>query len=74
MTDSNYTKRISGNPLNEPLTEALSNNGYSIDCLNGCISQRVVAAGIGTRQGVVEAAVGLLECTMEMHRWLYLSI
>lgn len=66
VTDSNYTKRISGNPLNEPLTEALNNNGYSIDCLNGCISQRVVAAGIGTRQGVVEAAVGLLECTMEM--------
>ncbi len=66
ITDSNYTKKISGNPLNEPLTEALSRNGYSIGCLNGCIAQRVNAAGSGTREGVVEAAIGLLECTMEM--------
>ena len=66
VTDSNYRKRISGVPLNQPLTEALNNFGYTVDCLNGCISQRVMAAGIGTREAVVEAAVGLLECTIEM--------
>ncbi len=66
ITDSNYTKNISGNPLNEPLTDALERNGYSVSCLNGCISQRVNAVGSGTREGVVEAAIGLLECTIEM--------
>lgn len=66
VSDSNYTKKISGNPLNAPLTEALSNAGYDIDCLNQCISGRVLAAGMGTREGVSEAAVALLECTMEM--------
>lgn len=62
----NYTKRISGNPLNSPLTNALDSKGYSIECLNSCIEQRVSAAGIGTRYGTSEAAVALLECTMEM--------
>lgn len=66
VTDSNYTKRIAGSALNSSLTQALSNNGYSIECLNSCISKRVNAAGMGTREAVVEAAVGLLECTMEM--------
>ena len=66
ITDSNYNKIVSGNPLNEPLTEALEKNNYSIDCLNGCIESRVQAVGDGTREASVEAAMGLLECTMEM--------
>lgn len=66
VSDSNYTSSVSGNPLNKPLTEALTNSNYSIECLNGCINARVSAAGSGTREGVVEAGIGLLECTMEM--------
>ena len=66
ISDSNYNTVEGGNPLNEPLTEALEKNGYDIDCLNGCIEQRVQAVGDGTREAAVEAAVGLIECTMKM--------
>ena len=65
VTDSNYTKTISGSPLNAPLSEVLTENSYSLDCLNGCINARVSSAS-GNREAVVEAGVGLLECTMEM--------
>ncbi len=66
VTDSNYTTYIGSSPLNEPLVQALEKNGYDIDCLNSCIGQRVNAAGYGTREGVVEAGVGLLECSIAM--------
>lgn len=62
----NYTSIIAGDPLEEPLEDALAANGYTIECLNSCISQRVQQAGPGTREGVVEAAVSLLECMSEM--------
>ena len=63
---SNYGYVTGGTALTKPLTEALSENGYTIDDLNKCIGDRVTAAGMGTREGVVEAGMSLLECTMKM--------
>lgn len=65
ISDSNYTSAIGGSALNTTLTEALSSNGYDASCLDGCISARVNAA-TSKRGKVVEAGIGLLECTMEM--------
>lgn len=65
VSDSNYTSSIGGSPLNTTLTEALSSKGYDTNCLDGCISARVSAAS-SERGKVVEAGIGLLECTMEM--------
>lgn len=65
-TSGNYTGSIAGDPLEQPLEEALAANGYDIECLNSCISQRVQEAGPGTRAGVVEAGISLLECMSEM--------
>ncbi len=64
-TDS-YTDVVGGTALNKPLTEALADNGYTVSDLNNCIGSRVNSAGYGTRNGVVQAGVGLLECTMDM--------
>ena len=66
LDDDGYNDIIDGEPLNKPLSEALAANGYTIKDLNKCIGDRVTAAGYGTRKGVVEAAVGLLECTSDM--------
>lgn len=66
VNDSNYKVGLNGRPLPGALPSVLGQKGYDMDCLNGCIGQRVLAAGMGTRQGVAEAAVGLLECTIEM--------
>lgn len=66
-TDANYNgDTIGGTALNTSLTEALSSNGYTVDDLNNCIGDRVNSKGMGTRGAVVEAGVGLLECTMKM--------
>ena len=51
--------------LNEPLVEALAKNGRTVDDYNNCIKERVMAAGPGTRGGVVNAAVALMECLDE---------
>lgn len=64
--EHNYTDIIQGVALEEPLEDALANNGYSISCLNSCISERVRTAGPGTRAGVVEAAFALIDCMYEM--------
>lgn len=65
-SDSNYDVLIGGNPLTKSLVEALQANGHTIDELNQCIKNRVEKAGPGTREGVVEAGMGLLECTMSL--------
>lgn len=64
--DSNYSSVIGGTAFNETLVSALSKTGSTIDDLNDCIKSRVEAAGPGTRAGVVEAGMGLLECTIDM--------
>ena len=64
--DANYTNSEGGAGLNKPLTEALSANGYTVSDLNKCIGNRVTSKGMGTRDGVVEAGMSLLECTMNM--------
>ena len=63
---SDYNEVVGGSPLTKPLTEALSDKGYTIADLNNCIGNRVTSAGMGTRAGVVEAGMGLLECTMDL--------
>lgn len=52
--------------IHEPIAQALSKKGYSVYDLNTCIYNKVVKAGPGTRYGVVEAAYGLIECTLQM--------
>ena len=64
--DSNYDDVIGGTALTKPLKEALADHGYTVDDLNNCIGNRVNQAGYATRAGVVEAGMGLLECTMDM--------
>ena len=64
--DSNYTSEIGGTALTTSLESALAAKGYTIQDLNDCIGDRVNSAGYGTRAGVVEAAMGLLECTMSL--------
>lgn len=64
--ESNYEEVIGGTALTKPLTEALAENGYAVSDLNKCIGDRVNSAGYATRDGVVEAGMGLLECTMDM--------
>ena len=48
------------------LVKALSKKGHTLQELTNCIQERIDKAGPGTRAGVVEAGVGLLECTMNM--------
>ena len=64
--DANYSSVEGGTALNKTLTNALSDNGYTVSDLNKCIGNRVTAKGMGTRDGVVEAGMSLLECTMNM--------
>ena len=66
LSNSNYEEVIGGSPLTETLPEALAKTGHTIDDLNKCIGDRVTAAGMGTREGVVEAGMALLECTMDL--------
>lgn len=62
-----YTKIIgSSNRIHEPIAQALAKKGYSVYDLNTCIYNKVLKAGPGTRYGVVEAAYGLIECTLQM--------
>ena len=61
---SNFTSEIGGNPLTKPLPQALAENGHTMQDLNDCISSKVRSAGPGTRDGVVAASVGLLQCLM----------
>ena len=61
--DVNGIRRtLKGEPLRTKLTKVLSAKGYTIDQLNACIVNKVKQAGIGTRYGVVEAGVGLIDC------------
>ena len=64
--EKGYTKRFDAEKLQMPIMDALSRKGYSINDLNKCIYDRVKIAGPGTRYGVVEAGVGLIECTYQM--------
>lgn len=66
VTDSNHTEIINGKAFEEPIEDVLTKNGYSVDCLNQCVETRVIAAGPGTRAGVVEAAYGLIDCLYQM--------
>ena len=52
--------------LRIPIGTALANKGHTITDLNMCIYNRVKEAGVGTRYGVVAAAVGLVECTYNL--------
>lgn len=61
-----FRKTIKGNALHTKLTTALSSRGYTIDSLNNCIASRVRNVGPGTRYGVVEAGIGLIECMQQM--------
>ncbi len=65
-SESNYNEVIGGTPLNTSLKSALSSHGYTVDDLNNCIGDRASSKGMGTRGAVVEAGVGLLECTTDM--------
>lgn len=66
IVTTNYNGVIGGTPLNKPLPVALSENGHTMQDLNNCISNRVKSAGPGTRDGVVAASVGLLECMINL--------
>lgn len=66
VSDSNHTNTLRGRALEEPIADALAKKGYTIDDLNQCIAERVEKAGPGTREGVSEAAVALIECTYDM--------
>lgn len=46
--------------LNEPITEFLASQGSSLDQYNSFIKENVNNAGFGTREGVVTAAVSLI--------------
>ena len=59
-------KVLKGEALHIPIADALFKNGYTINDLNKCIYDRVVDAKPGTREGVVAAAFGLLDCTYDM--------
>ena len=65
-TSDNYTDVIGGTPFNSTLAEALAQTGHTIADLNACICNRTTSAGLGTRAAVVEAGMGLLQCTMDM--------
>ncbi len=64
--ESNYNDVVGGTPLNMSLKEALAKEGHTISDLNNCIGTRAENAGMGTREAVVEAGMGLLECTMNL--------
>ena len=61
-----YKQAVKGTALHMKLPSALSARGNSIAKLNNCIANRVRKVGPGTRYGVVEAGVGLIECMKEM--------
>lgn len=63
---SNYMRALGGRPLDKPLEQALAARGKTVKDLADCISNRVNKAGKGTREGVVEAAVGLIVCTYDL--------
>lgn len=56
------------NHLGAPIETALANRGESVESLNNCIKNRVIAAGPGTRYGVVQAGFGLIHCMNQMVR------
>ena len=62
----NFTQEISGQQLNMSLSQALARKGNSVADLNACIKNMVMQYGPGTRSGAAAAAVGLLQCTMEL--------
>lgn len=54
------------NHLTAPIETALSRKGKTVEDLNNCIKNRVLAAGPGTRYGVVQAGFGLIYCMNKM--------
>lgn len=54
------------NRLHMGISEALSKRGHTISDLNACIYNKVKEAGPGTRDGVVAASVGLIDCVYDM--------
>ena len=46
--------------LNEPITDFLNSKGSSLEDMNDYIYESVVDAGVGTREGVVTAAVSMI--------------
>lgn len=50
----------SASPLNEPITTFLNSNGSSLDDLNDFVHDSVSSIGVGTREGVVTAAVSMI--------------
>ncbi len=52
--------------LNIPIADALKAKGYTVDDLNACIGEAVLANGPGTRNGVVASAYSLLSCMYEL--------
>ena len=62
-----YTTEIrSSNRIHEPIAQALARKGYTVYDFNSCIYNRVLKVGPGTRYGVVEAAYGLIDCSIKM--------
>ena len=64
--EGGYNEVIRGKALNTTLKQALANKGYTISDLNNCIAGKVNSAGYATRDGVVMAGVGLIQCVMDM--------
>lgn len=50
----------SASSLNEPITSFLNSNGSSLDDLNNFVHDSVSSIGAGTREGVVTAAVSMI--------------
>jgi len=64
--NSNYTESLGGAPLTKPLEQALADKGHTLQDLVTCIQDRIEKGGPGTREGVVEAGVGLIKCTYDL--------
>ena len=58
-TNANYLRDLS-------YSELLKNNGYTIDSFNEFLSSEINKAGVGTREGVVAAAMTLIGANAEM--------
>ena len=52
--------------LRIPLTQALANRGHTVNDVNKCIRDAVIAAGPYTRYGVAAAAYGVIDCIYTM--------
>ena len=62
----NHMDVIGGERIRKTIGQAVATTGHTIGDLNSCIGDKVTEAGMGTREGVVEAGYNLLKCTMDM--------